>query len=113
MAKIELDAKKNYTAKEITEIVAKALNFMGTQSEHNDLQYSSSDVYWLLSDLLRYVNARMQGEFVLKRLRKGVWGIEYTTEKAAKRKADERSRREVSRTADYIQEMTERRPPWG
>ena len=113
MDQIELTADKSYTAKEIIAEVVKALNFVASQSKHNDLQYSSSDVYWLLSDLLRYVNARMQGEFALKRLKKGVWELAYTTEKAAQRKADERHKRELSRTADYIQEMTNRRPPWG
>ena len=113
MEKIELAADQSYTAKEIIAEVVKALNFVASQSKHNDLKYSSSDVYWVLNDLLHYVNARMQGEFVLKRLKKGVWTIEYMTEKAAKRKADERHRRELDRTADYIQEMTEHRPPWG
>ena len=111
--KIELDAKKNYTAKEVSELVVQALTFVGDQSEHSDLQYSSSDVYWILRELLDYVNTRMRGEFVLKRLKKGVWELEYMTEKAAKLKADAKHQREVRRTADYIQEMTQRRPPWG
>ena len=111
MLAIQLDTDKSYTAQEITEIVMQALNFVGEQSPQNNLQYASTDVYWVLRNLLSYINVRMQGEFVLKRLKKGAWGIEYRAEKAAKRKADERNQRELRRTADYIQEMTKHRPP--
>ena len=111
--RIQLDADENYTVKEVVEYVGQALNFIGEQSPGNDLQYSASDIYWTLRNLLNYVNGRVQGEFVLKRLKKGSWGIEYTDEKNATRKAHERHRKELKRTADYIHELTGHRPPWG
>ena len=112
MLTIQLDSD-SYTTQEIIELVILALNFVGEQSAENKLQYSASDVYWTLSNLLDYINRRLEGEFVIKRLKKGAWGIEYQDEKAAKHKADERHQKELRRTADYIQKMTDRRPPWG
>lgn len=113
MTTIQLDGDKTYTAKEVIELAGLALDFIGEQAPDSDLQYAASDVYWTLRNLLNYVNRQTQGEFVLKRLKKGSWGLEYTDKKAAKRKADERHRGELKRTADFLQKLTDRRPPWG
>ena len=55
----------------------------------------------------------MKGEIVLKRLKKGAWGIEYIDGDIAKRKAEEQHIKELRRTADYIQQITNDRPSWG
>ena len=113
MLTVQLDSDKTHTKNEVIEIVMQSLNFVREQSTQNNLEYSSSDVYWVLKNLLNYLNRRIDGEFVLKRLKKGAWGIEYTDASLAKRKADERHKRELRRTADYIQQMTNDRPSWG
>ena len=111
--KIELEADKSYTAKEVAEKVKEAVDFIGQQSRHNQFKYSDWDVYYLIRDLLRYANRYMEGEFVLKRLKKGTWRIEYMTEAAGKRKDDQKHLKELRRTADYLAELTGHRPPWG
>lgn len=113
MLTVQLDSDKTHSKHEVIEIVMQSLNFIREQSTQNNLQYASSDVYWVLRNLLDYINRRIDGEFVLKRLRKGAWGIEYTDASIAKRKADERHKKELSRTADYIQQMTNDRPSRG
>lgn len=113
MLTIQLDSDKTHTAQEIIEIVVLSLDFVGERSTQNYLQYSSSDVYWVLRNLLDYINRRMEGEFVLKRLKKGAWGIEYIARDIAKRKAEEKHKKELRRTADYIQQITNHRPAWG
>lgn len=112
MDKIQLDADAPYTVPEVAEFVKIALDFVGRESKNNPLRYSASDVYWILHDFLRYINARTEGEFVLKRLKKGTWRLEYQTEDAAKQKANEQHQRELHQTADYIENLTGRRPPW-
>jgi hypothetical protein len=75
MLTIQLDSDKTHTAQEIIEIVMLSLDFVGERSTQNNLQYSSSDVYWVLRNLLDYINRRMEGEFVLKRLKKGALAV--------------------------------------
>ena len=111
--KIELEADKSYTAEEVTEKVKEVVDIIGQQSSHNQLKYSDWDVYYLIRDLLRYANRYMEGEFVLKRLKKGTWRIEYMTETTAKRKNDKKHQKELRRTEDYLAELTGHRPPWG
>lgn len=113
MLTVQLDSDKTHTPHEVIEIVMQSLNFVREQSTQNDLQYSSSDVYWVLRNLLDYINRRIDGEIVLKRLKKDAWGIEYTAGSNAKRKAAEQHKKELRRTADYIQQMTNDRPSWG
>ena len=113
MLTVQLDSDKTHTKNEVIEIVMQSLNFVREQSPQKTLQYSSSDVYWVLKNLLNYINRRVDGEFVLKRLKKDAWGIEYADASIAKRKADERHKKELRRTADYIQQMTNDRPSRG
>ena len=67
--------EKSYTVKEVAEIVQQITGYIGDQSHHNTLTYSASDVYWVIRDLLRYINGRMDGEFVLTAKQKGTWQI--------------------------------------
>ena len=112
MDKIQLDSDAPYTVPEVAEFVKTTLDFVSRESKNNPLRYSASDVYWILHDFLRYINARMDGEFVLKRLKKGTWRLEYQAEDAAKQKANAQHQRELRQTADYIENLTGRRPPW-
>ena len=106
---IQLDSDKSYTAKEVAEFARLALDFIGEQGSDSDLRYAATDVYWTLRNLLDYVNRQAGGEFTLKRLRKGSWNLEYNDKTASKRKADEVARREIKRTAKYLEELRTRR----
>ena len=112
MVTIQLDGDKSYTAKEVTEFAKLALDFIGEQGADSDLQYAATDVYWTLRNLLDYVNRQAGGEFTLKRLRKGSWGLEYNKKTSAKRKADDAAHREVKRTAEYLEKLKTRRSSW-
>jgi len=112
MDQIQLDSDAPYTVPEVAEFVKTVLDFVSRESKSNPLRYSASDVYWMLHDFLRYINARIDGEFVLRRLKKGAWRLEYQTEDVATQKANARHQRELHQTADYIENFTGRRPPW-
>ena len=113
MDRIQLDANRSYTVPEVAEFVKIALEYVGRESKSNPLRYSASDVYWILHDFLRYVNAHTEGEFVLTRLKKGTWRLDYQTEDAAAKKAKAHQARELRETADYIENLSGRRPSWG
>ena len=112
MVTIQLDGDKSYTAKEVTELAKLALDFIGSQGSDSDLQYAATDVYWTLRNLLDYVNRQAGGEFTLKRLRKGSWGLEYNDKTSAKRKADDAAHREIKRTSEYLEQLRTRRSTW-
>lgn len=109
MVTIQLDGDKQYTAKEAVELARLALDFIGEQGADSDLRYAASDVYWILRNLLDYVNRQAGGEFTLKRLKKGSWGLEYNDKTAAKRKADDAARRDIERTQEYLEQLKARR----
>jgi hypothetical protein len=111
--RIHLDANETYSVEVVAELLGQAINFIGEHLSDREIEFSSSDIYWTLHSLLSYVNERVKGEFALRRLKKGSWALEYTDEKAANRKAAERHRRELRRTADHIENLTGHRPPWG
>ena len=103
----------SYTAAEVVELTKLALDFIGEQGSDSDLRYAASDVYWILRNLLDYVNEQAGGEFILKRLRKGSWGLEYNDKTSAKRKADDdAASREIKRTAEYLEKLRTRRSSW-
>ncbi len=110
--KIELSADKSYELREVAELVKFTLDFVSREAQHDSLSYSASDVYWILHDLLRYINARTKGEFILKRLKKGAWRLQYDTETTAQKKANVQRQKELDETADYIEDLTGQRPPW-
>lgn len=94
--------EKSYTIKEVAEIVQQITGYIGDQSHHNTLTYSASDVYWVIRDLLRYINGRMDGEFVLTAKQKGTWQINYTDQKSGQRRTAEKRRQELRQTTDYL-----------
>lgn len=113
MNHIKLDKDKSYTLAEVVELVQKTLDGVKEKSEHCDFQYTPTDVYWLLHDMLRYVNQNVNGEFALRRLEKGTYRVQYRTEEAQKQRAAKKLEAEVQQTAAYLEKLTGRRPPWG
>ena len=110
---IELKSDKQYSAREVSEIISRVLNAIDAESHKIKHQYSAADIYYLLRDMFKYINTFIDGEFTLKQLKKGHWRVEYLEEEMAKRKSNEQHQREIERTAKIIQELSGRLPPWG
>ncbi len=113
MNDIHVSEDKSYTLSEVIDAVKQTLDGVSEQSAHNKLRYSSTDLYWLLHDMLRYVNQNVPGEFVLQQTKKGVYRVRYTAEDTARRSSSRKLKAEVDRTASYLEELTGRRPSWG
>ncbi len=113
MNKINLEENKSYTLAEVVELVQKTLDEVKEKSEHCHFEYTPTDVYWLLHDMLAYVNRNVSGEFALRRLDKGTYRVQYRTEEAGKQKAQKKLKEEVRRTAEYLEKLTGHRPSWG
>ena len=103
---------KNYTVAEVSQIIIDTLSHVSDQSRFNNLKYSAADVYWVLNSLLGYINNRMEGEFKLQNLKKGTWQIQYTNQKKADRLSNQEQEKKKKRTANYIEQLTGKRPPW-
>ena len=103
---------KNYTVAEVSQIIIDTLSHVSDQSRFNNLKYSAADVYWVLNSLLGYINNRMEGEFKLQNLKKGTWQIQYKNQKKAERLSNQEQEKKKKRTADYIEQLTGKRPPW-
>lgn len=113
MSDIRITEEKNYTLSEVIDLVKQTLDPVSEKSVHNKLRYSSTDVYWLLYDMLQYVNRNVPGEFILLQTQKGIYRVTYAEEDSAKQKSDRKLKAEVNRTARYLEELTGRRPAWG
>ncbi len=108
-----IDEKKSYTLSEVIDAVKQTLDGVSEHSAHNQLRYSSIDLYWLLHDMLRYVNQNVPGEYVLHQLKKDTYQVRYAAEDSVKRQSSRKLKEEVNRTANYLEELTGRRPSWG
>jgi hypothetical protein len=113
MNDIHITEEKAYTLSEVIDLVKQTLDRVSEKSAHNELRYSSTDVYWLLHDMLRYVNRNVPGEFILLQTQKGIYRVTYAEEDSAKQKSDRKLKKEVNRTARYLEELTGRKPSWG
>ena len=113
MDDIHVSEDKVYTLSEVVDAVKQTLDAVSEHSSQNQLRYTSTDLYWLLHDMLRYVNQNVPGEFVLQQTKKGVYRVRYTAEDTAKRSSSRKLKAEVNRTANYLEELTGRRPSWG
>ena len=113
MNDIHVPGDKSYTLSEVIDAVKQTLDNVSEQSVQNKLRYSSTDLYWLLHDMLRYVNHNVPGEFVLYQIKKGVYRVRYAAEDSAKQSSSRKLKAEVNRTASYLEELTGRRPSWG
>ena len=110
---IHVPEDKSYTLSEVIDAVQRTLDEVSAHSPKNKLRYSPKDVYWLLHDMLHYVNQNVLGEFSLQQTRKGVYRLRYTAETAARRQSREKLKADINRTAKYLEELTGRRPTWG
>ena len=110
---IQIPEGESYTLSEVIDFVKQVLDKVSEQSQHSKLQYSSTDVYWLLHDMLQYVNRNVPGMFVLRQIQKGIYRVKYMVEDFAKQRARRKLKAEVNRTAKYLEELTGRRPSWG
>ena len=113
MNDIVLVEDKTYTLAEVVDAVKQTLDAVSKESEQNTLRYSAEDVYWLLHDMLRYVNRNIPGEFALWQTKKGTYRVTYRTENTGQREAGRKLKTDVRQTADYLAKLTGRRPPWG
>ena len=102
MIKIE---EKSYTAAEIGEVAGQVVEYISQQSNRSSLTYSSSDVYWVIRDLLKYANGRMQGEFVLTAKKKGEWQIHYRDQKIGVERAKRQRQIEIEKTEEYLKQQ--------
>lgn len=113
MKDIQITEDKAYTLPEVIDFVKQTLDRVGEKSTRNPLRYSSTDVYWLLYDMLQYVNRNIPGEFILLQTEKGTYRVTYTAEDSAKQRSDRKLKAEINRTAKYLEELTGRKPSWG
>lgn len=113
MNDIQLTENKAYTLQEVIDFVKKTLDRVGEKSTRSPLRYSSTDVYWLLYDMLQYVNRNTPGEFILLQTEKDTYRVTYADEDSAKQKSDRKLKTEINRTAKYLEELTGRKPSWG
>ena len=113
MNDIQIAEDKAYTLHEVIDFVKQTLDRVDEKSIRNPLQYSSTDVYWLLYDMLQYVNRNIPGEFTLLQTQKGTYRVTYATEDSAKQKSNRKLNAEINRTARYLEELTGRKPSWG
>ena len=114
MNDVHVKEDKFYALSEVIDAVKKTLDLVNDQAhKHNDLRYSSTDVYWLLYDMLQYINRNVPGEFSLIQSQKGTYRVRYAAEDKAKQRSSRKLKAEVNRTARYLEELTGRRPSWG
>lgn len=113
MDNIHIPENKSYTLSEVIEAVKQTLSGVSESGAENTLRYSSTDVYWILHDMLRYINRNVPGEYFLHPLRKDTYQVRYTSEDTAKRRSSRKLKAEINRTAKYLEELTGRRPSWG
>ena len=104
---------KSYTLSEVIDLVKQTLDGVSEQSAQDELRYSSRDVYWLLHDMLRYVSQNVSDVFVLRQIRKDTYRVKHMREDYAKQRAGRKLKAEVNRTANYLEELTGKRPAWG
>lgn len=113
MDNIHIPDNKSYTLSEVVGAVQQTLEGVSKHSAKNELRYSSTDVYWLLHDMLRYINRNVPGEYFLHPIKKDTYQVRYTAEDSAKQRSSRKLKAEVNRTAKYLEELTGRRPSWG
>lgn len=112
MDNIHILEDTSYTLSEVIDLVKQTLDGVSKDVRKNKLRYSSTDVYWLLYDMIRYINQNVPGEYVLHQTKKGVYQVRYTTKDSARQKSSRKLEAEVNRTASYLEELTGRRPAW-
>ena len=113
MDNIRIPDDKSYTLSEVIAAVKQTLDGVNAHSVENKLRYSSTDLYWLLHDMLRYINRNVPGEYVLHPIKKDTYQVRHNAEDSAKRQSSRKLKAEINRTAKYLEELTGRKPSWG
>lgn len=113
MQHINLEENKAYTLAEVVEIVQNTLESVKENAKYCEMQFSPGDIYWLLRNLLTYVNRNVPGEFALRRNSKGSYRVRYRTEELEKIRAAKKVKEDLRKSADYLEELTGNRPNWG
>lgn len=113
MKSMHIAEDKTYTLSEVIDFVKQTLDRVGEKSTRDPLRYSSTDVYWLLHDMLQYVNRNIPGEFILLQTQKDTYRVTYSAEDSVKQRSDRKIKAEINRTAKYLEELTGRKPSWG
>lgn len=109
---ITIKPDKKYTALEVSKEILEVLASMGPRLSSNEMEFSPADLYWIITDVLRYVNKIMDGEFRLRSMKKNTWELIYVEEKAAKRKAQKKAQKDMKKAAKYIKATTGKFPKW-
>lgn len=113
MKKIQIKEDTVYTLPEVVDLVKQTLDRVSAKSTRDPQRYSSTDVYWLLFDMLQYVNRNVSGEFILLQTEKDTYRVTYAEEEVVKQKSDNKLKAEINRTARYLEELTGKKPSWG
>ena len=104
---------KSYTLSEVIDFVKHTLDGVSEHAVEHELRYSSTDLYWLLHDMIRYINQNIPGEYFLHPLKKDTYQVRYTSEDSAKQRSSRKLKADINRTAKYLEELTGRKPSWG
>lgn len=107
MVDIQVAEDRTYTLREVVDLVKQTLDRVTEKSTRSELRYTSTDVYWLLYDMLRYVNRNVPGEFTLLQTRKGVYRVTYADEDFGRQQSARKLKSEVDRTARYLEELAD------
>ena len=110
---IDIPQDESYTLGEVIDLVQRTLDKVKEHAQHNELQYWSKDVYFLLYDMLGYVSQNVSGVFVLRQIQKDTYRVKYMAEDFSKQRSSRRLKKEVNQTARYLEELTGRKPSWG
>lgn len=108
-----MEENKAYTLAEVVQIVQDTLDAVKDNSKYCELQFSPVDIYWLLHNMLSYVNRNVPGEFALRRNYKGSYRVRYRTEESEKIRTSKKIKEDLKKSADYLEKLTGNRPSWG
>ena len=102
---IELPPGATFSPADIVDWVLPMLDPVAHHRADDEHRYSASDIYWLIRDMLRRMNKDIDGEFYMKRLKKGTWSLEYRRKSADEFKADTRHQHQVDETKKLIERI--------
>ena len=113
MQHINLEENRAYTLAEVVDIVQNTLEAVKDNAKYCELQFSPTDIYWLLHDMISYINRNVPGEYALRRNSKGSYRVRYRTEASEKIRAAKKIKEDLKKSADYLEKLTGNRPSWG
>ena len=102
---IKIDENKEYTLSEIIGLVKDTLDGVETAAGQDNLRYTPKDAYWLINDMIQYINRNVSGEFTLKQIRKDVYSVTHASKSAKQQAASKRLKSNIRQTSKYLQEL--------